>query len=104
MSKPKKVTYKELMDKLDFVFYKTAEIQRAVDYTHTLLLEYISFKKDNNALKEHLATIQKEMKDEQANRDSSGSDSLNKSGDKKSNGKSDKSGRSSTKKGSKDKT
>ena len=46
MSKSKKVTYKELKDRIDFVFYKSAEIEQAVNYTHSLMLEFIYFTKN----------------------------------------------------------
>ena len=90
MSKQKKITYNELMERNNFLFEKILQIQKAVDYSHTVLLKYIDFKEDAKGLKKYL---EKEIKkNEQANRSSSEADRSNKSGDKSVSGKSNKSG------------
>ena len=101
MSKRKKVTYKELTNDLGIVIQRMAQIEKGLDYMHSLIISYIECNKDQDKLKKFL---EKEIEDGQTSGDSSGAGSSDKSGDKKSNGKSNKSGGSSTKKGSKDKT
>ena len=48
MSKPKKVTYKELNDRIDISFQRMIEIHENVKYLHMLILNYIAFNKDED--------------------------------------------------------
>ena len=41
MSKSKKVTYKELMERNDFLLSRLMQVEKAVNYTHTLIIAYI---------------------------------------------------------------
>lgn len=82
MTKPKKVTYKELMERCDMLLGKVMEIERAVNYTHTLILTYIDCNEDQDKLKQFL---------EEANKDGQ-SDGSNTKGNRK-----DKSGNTDTK-------
>ena len=54
MSKSKKITYKELMERLNFVLGKMMQFERALDYNHTLVLKYIEFKGDVKKLRDFL--------------------------------------------------
>ena len=78
MSKSKKVTYKELKDRLDFCFYKSAEIEQAINYTHSLLLEYISFEGTKN---DFLKYLKEKKKDDQKRGSTTGRSGENTSGD-----------------------
>ena len=53
MSKAKKVTYKELMDRNEFLLSKLMQTERAIDYTHTLLLKYNTILFDLTHEKKH---------------------------------------------------
>ena len=64
MSKSKKITYKELNDRLSVAFTKLVELHRTVDYVHTLILKYISFNKDETKFRNYL---EKENKENQKN-------------------------------------
>ena len=54
MSKAKKVTYKELMERNDFLLSRLMEVERAVNYTHTLILAYIDANDHQDKLKQFL--------------------------------------------------
>ena len=54
MSKSKKVTYKELNDRLTMAFNKLIELHQTIDYVHTLVMKYIEFKEDEVKLREYL--------------------------------------------------
>jgi len=44
MSKPgKKVTYKELDDRMTIFFNRLMEVHQNMDYVHTLIMKYIKF-------------------------------------------------------------
>ena len=45
--KPKKVTYKELDDRITMAFQRLIEVHENVKYLHTLILNYIAFNKDD---------------------------------------------------------
>ena len=64
MSKPKKITYNELMDRNLLLLQKTVEMQRAIDYLHTLLLSYIECNNHQEKLKKYL---EENNKNEQTN-------------------------------------
>mgnify|MGYP003149766876 CR=1 FL=1 len=49
MSKPKKVTYKELNDRIGVSFERIIELHQNLDYVHTLVLKYIKFKDEEDA-------------------------------------------------------
>ena len=101
MSKRKKVTYKELTNDLGIVIQRMAQIEKGLDYMHSLLISYIECNKDQDKLKKFL---EKEIKDGQTDGSSSEANRSNKSGDKKTDGKSGKPRESTTEKGNKDKT
>ena len=100
MSKRKKVTYSELMERNDFLLSRLMEMERAVNYTHTLIISYIDCNKDQDKLKEYL---KKESDNGQANGSSSEADRVDKSGDSKAISKSSKPGKSTNKGKNKDK-
>tara|TARA_R110002020_G_scaffold107738_10_gene250091 strand:+ start:680 stop:922 length:243 start_codon:yes stop_codon:yes gene_type:complete len=54
MSKSRKVTYKELNDRMTMLFNKLIELHQTVDYVHTLVIKYIEFKGDEKKLREYL--------------------------------------------------
>ena len=54
MSKPRKITYKELNDRLTIAFDKIIEIHNNIDYVHTLVMKYIEFKGDETKLRKYL--------------------------------------------------
>ena len=78
MSKPKKITYNELMDRNLLLLQKTVEMQRAIDYLHTLLLSYIECNNHQEKLKKYL---EEHNKNEQANRSDTEGNREDKSGD-----------------------
>ena len=94
MSKPKKVTYKELMERNDFLLGKCMEIERTVNYTHTLLLAYIDCNEDQDKLKQFLEEVNE---DGQSNGSDIKGDREDKSGDTPTKSKSKKTRKSSTK-------
>tara|TARA_R100000655_G_C2888042_1_gene176558 strand:+ start:157 stop:447 length:291 start_codon:yes stop_codon:yes gene_type:complete len=96
MAKNKKVTYKELKDRIDFCFYKSAEIEQAVNYTHSLMLEFIDFTKN----KEEFLKFLKEKKNEQERKSNTKGSGEDKSGDSTLNTKSQESGKSTSKRAS----
>ena len=51
--KQKKVTYKELMERNDFLLSRLLEVERAVNYTHSLIVSYI----DCNLFLVHMVLI-----------------------------------------------
>ena len=89
--KQKKVTYKELMERNDFLLSRLLEVERAVNYTHSLIVAYI----DSNEDSEKLVKFLKEQgeKDGQAQRDNSKGNRENKPGDNDSDSKSKESGK-----------
>ena len=93
MSKSKKVTYKELKDRIDFVFYKSAEIEQAVNYTHSLMLEFINFTKNKEKF---LAYLKEKECEQKGNSDTPGSGE-NKSGNTTANTKSPEAGKRTSK-------
>ena len=51
MSKPgKKVTYKELNDRMSLFFQRLQQVHQNVDYVHTLTLKYIQYRGDDMIL------------------------------------------------------
>ena len=99
MSKRKKITYNELMERNDFLLSRLMEVERAVNYTHTLIISYIS---SNNHEKKFKNYLEKEAKIGQDNGSSTKADRTNKSGDNKAITKSSKAGNTNTQAGSKD--
>ena len=77
MSKRKKVTYGELMDRNLLLLKKTIDMERAIDYLHMVILSYIECNGDEEKLKKYL----KEKDDEQSNKSDSDGDREDKSGD-----------------------
>ena len=77
--KQKKVTYKELMERNDFLLSRLLEVERAVNYTHSLIVSYI----DCNSDSEKLVKFLKEQGDKngQAKPGDSKGDRKNQSGD-----------------------
>lgn len=69
MSKAKKITYKEIMERLNFVMGRVMQIEKTLDYDHTLLLRYIECKGDVDNLKEFLKE-QERKENEQTDRSS----------------------------------
>ena len=94
MSKRKKVTYNELMERNDFLLSRLMETERAINYTHTLIISYIDCNKDQEKLKNYL----KETEGEQTDRSSSKTNRINKSRDNKAVSKSSELGNSDSKK------
>ena len=76
MSKRKKVTYKELTNDLGIVIQRMAQIEKGLDYMHSLLISYIECNKDQDKLKKFL----EKEKNEQANRSNSKGDREDKTG------------------------
>ncbi len=60
MSKSKKVTYKELMERNDFLLSRLMQVEKAVDYMHTLLIDYIDCNGDQEKLKQFLEEVTKD--------------------------------------------
>tara|TARA_R110002020_G_scaffold153139_4_gene332332 strand:- start:42 stop:341 length:300 start_codon:yes stop_codon:yes gene_type:complete len=89
MSKPKKVTYKELMERNDFLLGKCMEIERTVNYTHTLLLAYIDCNEDQDKLKQFLEEVNKDGQSDGSNTEGN---RKNKSGNTDTKSKSSKAG------------
>ena len=87
MSKAKKVTYKELMERNDFLLSRLMEVERAVNYTHTLIIAYIDANKHHDKLKQFLEEQNKNGKTDGS--DTKG-DRKDKSGDTDSKSKSTK--------------
>ena len=85
MSKTKKVTYKELMERNDFLLSRLLEVERAVNYMHTLVISYIACNKHEEKLKQYL---EENNKNEQANGSDTKGNRKDKSGDTDSNSKS----------------
>ena len=99
MSKAKKVTYKELMSRIDFIMEKMIQFEKGLDYVHSLVISYIECNDHQTKLRDFL---KKETENEQTDRSSNKTDRSNQSGDKSSNKPSDKPGESTNKKRSKD--
>lgn len=63
MSKPgKKVTYKELNDRMSLFFQRLQQVHQNVDYVHTLTLKYIQYRGDE---KKFLKWVEKNRKEEE---------------------------------------
>tara|TARA_R100000501_G_scaffold4868_1_gene10873 strand:+ start:407 stop:715 length:309 start_codon:yes stop_codon:yes gene_type:complete len=77
--KKKKVTYNELMERLDFTFGKLMELERGINYLHTLVVSYISCNKHEEKLKTFLKKETK--KDGQTKSDNTKGDRKDQSGD-----------------------
>ena len=95
MKKQPKVTYKELMGRLEFMFGKLIELTKTINYSHTVLLEYIKFKEDTAGLTKYLKKefeLNKE-KENDKNGSNPGGDREDKSGTINSNTKSTKLGK-----------
>ncbi len=76
--KKKKLTYNELAERLDLMFTRMLEIERAINYTHSLVVAYVD---SNNHSEKFVEFLKKEKeKNEQANRSNSKGDRENKSG------------------------
>jgi len=100
MSKRKKVTYNELMERNDFLLSRLMEMERAINYTHTLIISYIDCNEDQEKLKTYL----KETENGQANGSSSKTNRTDKSGDNKTISKSSSSRKSNPKAANSNKT
>lgn len=85
MSKSKKVTYKELMERNDFLLTRLMEVERATNYMHTLIISYIACNKHEDKLKKYL---EENSKNGQENGSDSEGDRKDKSGDTNSESKS----------------
>ena len=86
MSKPKKVTYKELIKRNDFLLSRLLEVERAVNYTHTLIIAYIDSNNHQDKLKNYLE--KENNKNEQTDRSDTEGNRKDKSGDTNSKSKS----------------
>ena len=79
MSKSKKVTYKKLMERNDFLLARLMEVERAVNYTHTLIIAYIDSNnhqdKFKNFLEEKNKNEQTDGSDTEGNREDKSGDS-----------------------------
>ena len=84
--KQKKVTYKELMERNDFLLSRLLEIERAVNYTHTLIIAYIDSNNHQDKLKNYLE--KENNKNEQTDRSDTEGNRKDKSGDTNSKSKS----------------
>ena len=79
--KEKKVTYKELMQRLNFLFEKLIHIERTLNFVYTLELKYIEMNGDTEKLTKFL---EKEAEnDRQASENSPGASGQTESGDSK---------------------
>ena len=64
MSKPgKKVTYKELNDRMTIFFNRMVELHQNMDYVHTLIMKYIKFKGDEA---DFLKFVEKDREEQEA--------------------------------------
>ena len=61
MSKKKKITYNELMERNDFLLSRLMEIERAVNYTHSLIIAYIDCNEDQDKLKKESLILQEKL-------------------------------------------
>ena len=84
--KKKKLTYNELGERLDFVFNRLMEVERAVNYVHSLIVACVDSNDHSKKLIKYLK--EQEEKNEQANRSDTKGDRKDKSGDSSSNSKS----------------
>ena len=77
--KKKKLTYNELAERLDLLFTRILEIERAINYTHSLVIAYV----DSNDHSEKFVKFLKEQKEknEQANGSNIKGNRENKPGD-----------------------
>ena len=85
--KKKKLTYNELSERLDLLFTRMLEIERAINYTHSLIVAYV----DSNNHSEKFVKFLKEIKEknEQANRSNTEGNRKDKSGNISSKSKSE---------------
>ena len=58
----KKVTYKELNDRMTIFFNRLIEVHQNMDYVHTLIMKYIKFKGDE---KDFLKFVEEERNREE---------------------------------------
>ena len=77
--KKKKLTNKELENRIDILLNKIMAVTNGIDFTHALITTYIRFKEDQEKFKEFLDKENK--KHEQADRSDSKGDRKDKSGD-----------------------
>ena len=70
MSKPKKVTYKELNDRIDISFQRMIEIHENVKYHHMLILNYIAFNKDEDKFLKFVEKTRAEQEEKARENDS----------------------------------
>ena len=89
MSKSKKVTYKELMERNDFLLSRLMQVEKAVNYTHTLIIAYIDSNSHQEKLKEFL---EKENENGQSDKSNTNGDRENQPGDIVTDAKSAKTG------------
>ena len=101
MGKKKKVTYNDLMQRNDFLLSRLMEVERAINYTHSLTVSYIACNKDEDKFKKYL---KKEAENGQADGSSSETNRTNQSGNSETIRKSSKSRSSDSKEGNIDKT
>ena len=84
--KKKKLTYNELGERVGFIFNKVMEIERAVNYVHSLIVAYVDSNDHSKKLIKYLK--EQEEKNEQANRSDTKGDRKDKSGDSSANSES----------------
>ena len=69
MSQSKKVTYKELNNRLNMSFTKIMELHKNIDYLHTVILKYIAFKGDEakflEFVKEERERVEKKVREDE---------------------------------------
>jgi hypothetical protein len=77
--KKKKLTNKELENRIDILLNKIVAVTNGIDFTHALITTYIKFKEDHEKFKEFLDKENK--KNEQTDRSNTEGDREDKSGD-----------------------
>ena len=69
MSSSKKVTYKELNDRISLAFAKLIEMHKNIDYVHTVILKFITFKDDDKKflefVKEEREKVEKKAREDE---------------------------------------
>ena len=90
MSKAKKVTYKELMERNDFLLRRLLEVERATNYIHSLIISYIECNKHQEKLKKFL---KEETNDKQTDGSNTKGNREDKSGDTDTKSKSSETGK-----------
>tara|TARA_R100000988_G_C3995112_1_gene165213 strand:+ start:1337 stop:1642 length:306 start_codon:yes stop_codon:yes gene_type:complete len=99
--KRKKITYNQIMETCNALYNKLLEVEKAVNYNHTLTLAYIDCNKDQDKLTKFL----KEMnKDGQSNKSNTNGNREDKSGNTNTDTKSTKVGKIIKDGANKDKT